>query len=147
MGDFFIPRVKLNKAMILIQFCVNSSIFPLNNQFFAKIKVSENPFMCVAAKWLKKTNKSDITVPCQYILLFLPDLLGKHSWGATSGGQTGSSCDCPLTNRAGGVTVKPGSVSASSINNNHTNAFRGKSPLIVVKLCMLNLANLLFCCP
>ena len=39
--------------MILIQFCVNSSIFPLNNQFFAKIKVSENPFMCVAAKWLK----------------------------------------------------------------------------------------------
>ena len=47
MGDFFIPRVKLNKAMILIQFCVNSSIFPLNNQFFAKIKVSENPFIVV----------------------------------------------------------------------------------------------------
>ena len=56
-------------AKILIQFCVNSSIFPLNNKFFAKIKVSENPFMCVAAKWLKnkakrsaKQQRSDLVI-------------------------------------------------------------------------------------
>lgn len=51
--------------------------------------------------------------------------------GETSGDQTGSLPGCPPTNGgsgSGGVPVKPGfkgSVSASSINNNHTNAVRG----------------------